>query len=391
MSAVNGQHRTPAWITGALAPFLAVRCGLVAIAWFAHRLPLLRTFEAQHLPLGPGWERPYLFTPAWLLDVWGRWDAVWYVDIALNGYRVTAPLASAQQNVAFYPLYPLAMRAVALLFPASVAPPVAALAAGVLLSNAAALGAVLLLHRHVQRRFGDAAARRTVWALLAFPTSFFLSCAYTEAFFLLLAITCFDAAWNERWPLAGLAGGLLALCRANGVVAIAPLVVLALRGARWRPWRATAGALAWASLVLVGFFVWWAWLWHLTGSPAAVGQAAAAWNRGFVMPWVTLLDFHSYPLLDPDRLALLLMGVLAVLSFFRLSIADGVFAAAIMTPALCSAVLTSGARYVSVVFPAFVLVGTSSRHRLPWRLAFVACLAIQGLLFANWCRGQFID
>lgn len=371
--------RARSWLSGALVPFLATRALLVAVACHARQLSLLKPPEIHYR------------TSIWLLDVWGRWDAGWYLDIARNGYSVTAPLSTLQQNVAFYPLYPLSIRALAALFPAAVDRSVAVLAAGVLLSNAAALGAVLLLHRHVRRRFGEDTARRTIWALLAFPTAFFLSCVYTEAFFLLLAVACFDAAWNERWPLAGVTGGLLALCRANGVVAIVPLVILAIRGARMRSPRATAGALLWSLLVPVGFAIWWAWLWHLTGNLAAIGQAAAAWNRGFVMPWVTLFDFRSFPLLDPDRLALLLFAVLSILSFFRLSIAEGAFALSMMTPALCSAVLTSGARYVSVVFPVFTLVGRWSRHRALRYLALVACLAVQALLFSNWCRGGFVD
>ena len=48
-----------------------------------------------------------------LLNLPVRWDAGWYLGIALNGYDYDANARpTAQQNVAFFPAYPMAMRAV---------------------------------------------------------------------------------------------------------------------------------------------------------------------------------------------------------------------------------------------------------------------------------------
>ncbi len=366
-------------LTAAVIPFVAVRALLLVTAAFSYPLPRLRV-----------WEHPWLFTRGWLLDVWGRWDTVWYVDIALHGYRVFAPLDTVQQNVAFYPLFPLSMRAVMAIFPASVPPRVAALAAGVLVANTAFISALALLHRHVRARFGEAAATRTVWALLGFPTAFYFSCAYTESLFLLFAIACFVLAWNERWVLAGLAGALLALCRANGVVAVVPLALLALRGARSRPWSTTARALAPILFVPAGLALWWMFQWRLTGDPFAILHAQAAWGRHSALPWTTLLDFEHFEVFDPDRIAFLLAGGAVVLALRRLSLAEAGFAAAIVMPSLFSGVLTSGGRFVVVAFPAFAAVGISARPTWPWRAVLVACLAVQVLLFSNWCRGGFV-
>ena len=44
----------------------------------------------------------------------GRWDAGWYIGIAESGYSYWGNL-SRQSNVAFFPAYPLAMRATAAL------------------------------------------------------------------------------------------------------------------------------------------------------------------------------------------------------------------------------------------------------------------------------------
>ena len=37
-----------------------------------------------------------------LVDVWARWDSVWFLRIAENGYG-----AAEEAAAAFYPLYPL--------------------------------------------------------------------------------------------------------------------------------------------------------------------------------------------------------------------------------------------------------------------------------------------
>ena len=78
-----------------------------------------------------------------LLDVFGsRWDTGFYVSIAEEGYRYQGvPLPS----VAFFPLYPLLMRALAAVVGD-------ALVAGLIISNVALLLATMLLYRLVDPR-----------------------------------------------------------------------------------------------------------------------------------------------------------------------------------------------------------------------------------------------
>ena len=39
------------------------------------------------------------------LDVWGRYDTAWYLDLVRHGYRAPADLLHQQSNLAFFPLY----------------------------------------------------------------------------------------------------------------------------------------------------------------------------------------------------------------------------------------------------------------------------------------------
>src|ERR687895_411944 len=73
-----------------------------------------------------------------LLAPLARWDAAWYLRIAESGY------GGSDVRAAFFPLYPLLVRAVAAPFGAS---PGALLGAAYAVALAAFLGALVLLHR----------------------------------------------------------------------------------------------------------------------------------------------------------------------------------------------------------------------------------------------------
>src|SRR3954454_21169784 len=171
-----------------------------------------------------------------------RWDSVWYLAIANDGYPADDP-----RRAAFFPLYPLLVRGVN----AVVREPIVA---GALVSLACFAGALVLLHRRTARELGAPAARATVWALALFPASVFFSAVYSEALYLMLSVACLYAARTGRWAWAGAAGALGAATRSAGVLLVVPLLVLWLaRGelARARRRRHARDA-AWIALVPAG-------------------------------------------------------------------------------------------------------------------------------------------
>src|ERR687897_120185 len=85
-----------------------------------------------------------------LLAPLARWDSVWYLRVADSGYGDSAPRA------AFFPLYPLLVRAVATPLGASNA---ALLVAAYLVSLAAFLGALVVLFRLTEVELGRRHAR----------------------------------------------------------------------------------------------------------------------------------------------------------------------------------------------------------------------------------------
>lgn len=134
-----------------------------------------------------------------------RWDAGWFVAISRHGYENT-------QSAAFFPLYPLVVRAVGFVLRSDVA-------AGVLVSLSSAAGAAAMLARLPR-------GRAAVTLLALYPLAFVFTAPYSDALFLLLAIASFDAARRGRSLTAGVLGGLAVASRLLGFALLPALVVL---------------------------------------------------------------------------------------------------------------------------------------------------------------------
>jgi Mannosyltransferase (PIG-V) len=220
-----------------------------------------------------------------------RWDSVWYLTIAKDGYGD----AHSHAQTAFYPLYPLLMRGLGWV----VGSP---LLAGVLVSLGCFLLALVLLHRLATLELGVRDARGTVLLVAFFPTAFFFSAVYSESLFLLVSVGAFLAARRGRWAWAGLLGGLAALTRNSGVLLLVPLLVLFLYGPRadraavppppgvgdraaWRerlrPRHPLAPQLLWLGLVPLGLALYLGWCAIALGDAFAPYHAQALWLRHF--------------------------------------------------------------------------------------------------------------
>ncbi len=207
-----------------------------------------------------------------------RWDSVWYLVIASDGYL-------DDERAAFFPLYPLLLR----LAGAVVGSPVIG---GAVVSLLAFLAALYFLHRLTELELGPDAARATVWLCALFPMSFFFSAVYSESLFLLLSVGAVYAARLRRWPLAAALGMLAAGTRSAGVLLLVPLVLEAIQARRAARAEAQSGprlrrlpgAELWLLLVPAGLL---AFLLHLAlvgADPAGPFNAQEVWMRHFSAP-----------------------------------------------------------------------------------------------------------
>ncbi|MFF1813632.1 hypothetical protein ACFVXW_31760 [Streptomyces sp. NPDC058251] len=213
----------------ALLAYAAVRLTvLLAVALWAHR---------QHHGL---W--PILAT---------QWDANWYLGIAAHGYTHHLGTAYDANNLAFFPLYPLLVKAVAVLTPGTRA--TTGLVIAVASSFLAAWGVFAvgsLLHG---RRVG--VLLTVLWAAL--PVGLVEWMGYTESLFTAFAAWALYAVLTGRWLWAGSLAALSGLTRPTGIAVAAAVSVAALLSLR----RAFSGrALAAAALAPAGWLAYVGWV-----------------------------------------------------------------------------------------------------------------------------------
>src|SRR5436309_5830614 len=143
-----------------------------------------------------------------LWQSWYRWDSVHYSYLAMHGY-------TDWWRTVFFPLFPLLERYLALV----VGDP---FIAGLVISNVAGLGMLIVLYRLVEEDFDSERAYRTALYLSVFPTAFFFAAAYTESLFLLLALLSFYYMRQGNWWLAGVFGLFATLTRSTELLLLLP-------------------------------------------------------------------------------------------------------------------------------------------------------------------------
>lgn len=317
------------------------------------------------------------------LFAWTNWDAWWYISIATGGYQ---PSLTQQSNVAFFPLYPLLIRALRPVLPNP-------FLAGLLVSYLSLAVALVILYDLIARQVDQDVARRSLLLLVAFPYALFYSAIYTEALFLALAALTFWLAERERWWLAGLAGALCAATRLIGVVLAPSLGLLYLQRRGYRPRALRREALA-CGLVPLGLLAFCLYLWLAYGDPLLAIRSAASW--GVISPWQ-----EGFGRLDPtrylpgdDNLVLLLNFVvglawliLALPVARHLGPGYGLF---VLLGALIPLVdkVDSLGRYVSVLFPAFVVLAQSLRPRYLFSLALGGSAMLLAVLTVLYTTGH---
>lgn len=148
------------------------------------------------------------------LRVFDRWDSLWFVRIAQHGY-------STKQAAAFFPVYPMLVRGLAFVVRNDVA-------AGMLISLAAAAAAAVLLERIARRHLPEHTARTVVVLVALYPFAFVFTAVYSDALFLLFVVVAVDAAERRKSLLACSAAAFAVDTRLLGV-ALVPLLLLLLR------------------------------------------------------------------------------------------------------------------------------------------------------------------
>lgn len=341
-----------------------------------------------------------------LTDLPFRYDAGWYGGLAVEGYDREVR-TNSQRNSAFFPAYPLLMRAVGASFgmygtglPGD-ARMVKALWSGVAISLTAFLLAMWYFAKLSRDVLGDARASVPPLLLAVYPFAVFFSAPYTESLFLLGAIA---AAYHFRradWLAAAAWGLLVGLTRPNGFFLSAALAIAA-----WTEWRKTSARdvrqlirpLLAAAAPAVGMFAFTFYLWHVTGVWFAWRESHLAWGRTFqgigpIAQGIAFIESHGLlrvaaarPIDTLDALSLVFALALVVPVVRCVGMAWAIFVLLNVLPPLFAGGLMSMGRITATLFPVFIALAAilPPRAVLAWA---AACGLLQGLvavLFFTW-------
>ncbi len=418
-----------------LRPLLAY-LAVGVVVWAAVNL------SAAHLSRVGLHEQPTETPGGALVEGWVRWDAFWYRSIAEEGY-VYFP--GVQSSVAFFPAYPLAMRALGPLAPSP-------FVAGILVTVVSGAAVSVLFWRWARSQMSPHAAATALALVLLYPFGWYLYGAiYADALFLAVAIGAFIAVERDRYWLAGLLGlvasagrppGLaVAIClvlrlierrnQARAVVAEAelvtrlasqhagvliddpppPAVAAGVRGFHRQLWlrfspRELRRSDAPLALAFGGFAAFCTYLWLSFGHPFLFAeiQGVKGWDQpAGPRTWFKLAVWDKLttdPVSDAG-LMMIIQGTLTVLFLLavpfvarRFGWAYGAFTLMVVAmPALGSKDFVGLGRYLVAAFPVFALAGEWLSERSPWvrRPVLAACFVGLVYLSSLFGRGYYLS
>lgn len=348
-------------------------------------------------------------------DLPARWDASWYASIARDGYRLrSGGDESRQQSIAFFPVYPLLLRAASIFTEPRRERDMTydryvelrdsrILWAGVLISIVLFFPALLLFYRWIESRSTPDQALTAATLLAAYPFAVFYSASYTESLFLLATVGACVAFERGRWLAAALAGLVAGLTRPNGamlsltlgLIAIAPLF----SRERPQPRGRVALALFVAAMPGFGMLLYSAYIASLTGDPFAWMKVQQAWGRTFAgtmdyadwvvvtvwsdgfLPWITRAPVEFLQTI----VALFALGMTWPV-WRRFGAPYAVLMLANLLPPLLKGGPLSMGRMTSTLFPMFAALALMipPQRRGTWFLLFALGQGLVTAAFFTW-------
>jgi Gpi18-like mannosyltransferase len=100
---------------------------------------------------------------------------------------------------------------------------------GIILSNLCFIAAACIFYLLVKKLFNKSIALYSWLALLLFPTSYIFSAFMSESLFLLMLLLSIYFGFEKKWITAGIFGALLSATRNTGILVIIPLIIIFLQ------------------------------------------------------------------------------------------------------------------------------------------------------------------
>ena len=331
-------------------------------------------------------------------------DSYWYQRIATNGYPKINNKRDLgysngpdfkQSEWAFFPLYPGMNAITSNIF--NISFDTSAFIWSILFSLLSVLGIYW---------FGLIFFKDQLLALFCtliifcFPFSFYYSMFYTEAVFMTFTIFSFICIHYKRYLFLSLLLIPLTLIRPNGIIILIPLYLYFLEQKKiiqhinidWKRLLDKKNILQ--SLFFISapvtFFAYAFYQYEMTGYPFAFSIAQAGWYKELTFPLFSL--FRRGDVATQFNSVFAIIVILYFISVWKklpLSLSILVLLS-LLTP-LCAGSVTSMTRYVSVLFPLFMILSSTIYQLKSKYLILLLTLALHFLSYYGWITNHSIS
>lgn len=269
-----------------------------------------------------------------VLDVWNRFDTLWYLHIAQHGY-------DRPEATVFFPVYPLLIRLMG-----------RHLISALCVSTLATFFMFWAFQQLLRKNFPTDTVQKILLICAVWPGSFIYFAGYAESLLLAFILSSLHAARNERWWLAALLAFLACGTKAAGILVLVPLLILA--------WQSGSLKALWLLLAPSGLVSFMVWLRH-RGFESLADIYAQYWHTELSFPWATL--WHSLRafygshdiLLGLNLFCLFFVAWLIFLSRSGVAyVSFGVSALVLFLTKRTDPLLQSTMRYSLIIFPAYI-------------------------------------
>jgi Gpi18-like mannosyltransferase len=314
-----------------------------------------------------------------IISLHSRWDSIWYLDIAKNGYYLKE--IDGLANIVFLPVYPLLIAIGGFILLGHF------ILAGWILSLVFLFLALLYLYKLTKEFHPTIDPYLPPMLLLVFPTAFFFNAVYTESLFLFLSIAAIYYTKKSKGFMGGVFGFLGSLTRVTGVLLVLPLLIEYIRQRK----QLKTPFISWKLLPAISpvFGLALFFLYHAIAfqDPFLFFRVQAVWGRTFALNY-NHFQFATHPSLanfSLDALFAIVAIACTILVFKKFGKTYGSYMAATLTVALATGTLMSIGRYILVLFPMFLLIASVSNVyvRYTWILVSILLFAVTTILFVN--------
>ncbi len=320
---------------------------------------------------------------------WGNFDGVHYVKIAESWYY--------QYSHAFFPVYPLLLRAFHQIVPISYE------YIGVGISLVSFLIGLMVLYRLLVKKSVEY-AKFTILFILAFPTSFFFRAVYTEGlFFLCVALVMYFVSKKQfMWT-----GVVIAVAGAIRIVGICLAIYALIEYIKWKPKKIRGIDLIGFCMMPVGLF-WYMYFLNVTQQDPFLFmhvQSAFGANRSgstLIFPpqvvWRYLkmiVTAYMQPTIMSYLVTVLefvMTGVSYIVLWFgrkQISLAAFLYCLLVITIPTLTGTFSSMPRYILAAVPLFMILGAVKSAKVRTALLSVSAV-FEIMATALFLRGWFI-